>query len=144
MSPGKAGTSKLPAPFSRSCTPRFCSKGTSGTWRASRICSRVQRGDGSGEDGGVIVFPPMRLNEDEVGGVRKGLAEQAQFAQAIGGHEMGVVDDGHQQLAGAMDAKGFLDQEPFATVVAALELNLKSFAEDAQGIVIDVESAVDD
>src|SRR6266566_2690361 len=42
-----------------------------------------------------------------------------------------------------MDAKGFLDQKPFATVVAALELDLKSLAEDAQGVVIGVESAVD-
>src|SRR6266566_2810468 len=159
MRPGKAGNSKLPASFSMSCSPRFCSKATSGTWRAARICSRVQRGDGLGEQGGVIVFPPMRLNEDvidlleiddaglvahrfnegaqaQVVGVRKGLAEQAQFAQAIGGHEMGVVDDRHQQLAGAMDAKGFLDQEPFTAMVAALELNLKSFAEDTQGVVI--------
>src|SRR6266513_2410098 len=57
---------------------------------------------------------------------------------------MGIVDDGHQQFAGAMDAKGFLDQKPFATVVAALELNLKGLAEDAQGVVIGVQSAVDD
>ena len=66
MRPGKAGTSKLPASFSMSCSPRFCSKGTSGTWRAARICSRVQRGEGLGEEGGVTVFPPMRLNEDAV------------------------------------------------------------------------------
>src|SRR5207245_10957440 len=66
MRPGKAGNSKLPASFSMSCTPRFCSKGTSGTCRAARICSRVQRGEGLGEDGGVTVFPPMRLNQDAV------------------------------------------------------------------------------
>src|SRR6266705_4481035 len=66
MRPGKAGNSTLPASFSMSCSPRFCSKGTSRTCLAARICSRVQRGDGLGEDGGVTVFPPMRLNEDAV------------------------------------------------------------------------------
>src|SRR5438552_19190234 len=66
MRPGKAGNSKLLASFSVSCSPRFSSKGTSGTCRAARICSRVQRGDGLGEEGGVIVFPPMRLNEDVI------------------------------------------------------------------------------
>src|SRR6266851_5757345 len=66
MRPGKAGNSKLPASFSMSCSPRFCSKATSGTCRAARICSRVQRGEGSGEEGGVIVFPPMRLNQDVI------------------------------------------------------------------------------
>src|SRR5439155_10540354 len=66
MRPGKAGNSKLPASFSMSCSPRFCSKGTSRTCLAARICSRVQRGDGLGGDGGVTVFLPMRLNEDAV------------------------------------------------------------------------------
>src|SRR5437016_12740478 len=66
MRPGKAGNSKLPASFSMSCSPRFCSKGTSRTCLAARICSRVQRGEGLGEEGGVTVFPPMRLNEDAV------------------------------------------------------------------------------
>src|SRR5437868_3849741 len=42
-----------------------------------------------------------------------------------------------------MDFEGFLDQEPLATVVAALELDLKGFAEDAQGVVVGVEGAVD-
>jgi hypothetical protein len=48
------------------------------------------------------------------------------------------------RVAGAMDAKGFLNQKPFATVVATLELDLESLAEDAQGVVIGVESPVDD
>ncbi len=38
----------------------------------------------------------------------KVLAEQAQFAQAIGWHEMGVVNDRDQHLPGAMDGEGFL------------------------------------
>jgi len=71
------------------------------------------------------------------------LAEEAQFAQAIGGHEMGVVNNGHEHFAGAMDAEGLLDQQAFAVVVAALELDLEGFAEDAQSVVIGVEGAVD-
>src|SRR5207249_9298727 len=66
MRPGNVGNSKLPASFSMSCSPRFSSKGTSGTCRAARICSRVQRGDGLGEQEDVIVFPPMRLNQDVI------------------------------------------------------------------------------
>src|SRR6266511_2696447 len=66
MRPGKADNSKLPASVSMSCRPRFCSKGTSGTCRAARICSLVQRGDGLGENGGVTVFPPVGLDEDAV------------------------------------------------------------------------------
>ena len=83
-------------------------------------------------------------DEHEVVGAGEVLAEQAQFAQAIGGHEVGVVDDGHEHFAGAVDAEGFLDQQAFAVVVAALELDLEGFAEDAQGIVVSVQGAVDD
>ena len=83
-------------------------------------------------------------DEHQVVGAGKVLAEQTQFAQAIGGHEVGVVDDGHEHFAGAMDAEGFLDQQAFAVVVAALELDLEGLAEDAQGVVIGVEGAVDD
>ena len=39
-----------------------------------------------------------------------------------------------------MDAEGLLDQESFAMVVTALELDLEGFAEDAQGVVISVKS----
>ena len=44
---------------------------------------------------------------------------------------MGVVDDGDEHFAGAMDAEGFLHQEPFAAVIVAFELNGKNLAEDA-------------
>jgi hypothetical protein len=43
-----------------------------------------------------------------------------------------------------MDLEGFLHQQPFAVVVVAFELDLKSLAEDAQGVVVGVEGAVDD
>ena len=83
-------------------------------------------------------------DEHEVVGAGEVLAEQAQFTQAIGGHEVGVVDDRHEHFAGAVDPEGFLDQQPFTVVIAALELDLEGFAEDAQGIVVSVQGAVDD
>jgi hypothetical protein len=83
-------------------------------------------------------------DEHQIVGVRKALEEQSQFAQAIALHEVGVIDDGHEHLAGAVEAEGLLDQEAFAVMIAALELDLKGLAEDAQGVVIGVEGAVDD
>jgi hypothetical protein len=56
---------------------------------------------------------------------------------------VGVIDDGNQHFAGAVEAEGFLNQEAFTVVVAALELDLESLAENAQGVVIGVEGAVD-
>ena len=82
-------------------------------------------------------------DEDQVVRAGKVLAEQAEFAQAVGGHEVGVVNDGHEHFAGAMDAEGLLHQQAFAVMVAALELDLEGLAEDAQGVVIGVQGAVD-
>ncbi len=87
----------------------------------------------------------LRLaNEHEVVRSREVLEKEAQTAQALGGHEMSVVDDGDEQFVGSMDLEGFLDQEAFAAMVVAIELNLKGLAEDAQGVVVGVEGAVDD
>jgi hypothetical protein len=57
---------------------------------------------------------------------------------------VGVINNGHEHFAGAIHAEGFLDQESLAVVVMALELDLEGFAEDAQGIVVSVQGAVDD
>ena len=56
---------------------------------------------------------------------------------------MGVVNDGNEHFAGAMDAEGLLDQQAFAAMIMALELDVKGFAEDAERIVASVERAVD-
>jgi len=45
----------------------------------------------------------------------KVFAKQAEFAQTLRGHEMGVVDDGDEHLARAMDFEGFLDEEASRT-----------------------------
>jgi len=67
-------------------------------------------------------------DEHEVVGVWEVLEEKAQFAQAVGLHEVSVVNDGDKHFAGAAEAEGFLNQEAFAVVVAALELDLKGLA----------------
>jgi hypothetical protein len=76
-------------------------------------------------------------------GAGKVLAEQAQFAQAVGRHEVGIVNDGHEHFAGAVDAEGLLYQQAFTVMVATLELDLKRLAEDAQRVVVSVQRAVD-
>ncbi len=43
-----------------------------------------------------------------------------------------------------MDFEGFLDEQPFAAMIVPLEVDLEGLAEDAQGVVVGVEGAVDD
>ena len=81
--------------------------------------------------------------QDEIVRTRKVLAEQAQFAQAIGWHEMRVVDDRDEHLSGPMDAERFLDQHPFAAVIVPLELNFKSVTQNSQSVMISVQGSVD-
>jgi len=61
--------------------------------------------DGQGEG-----LEERRLSdEDQVMGRREIFAEQTEFAKRLGGHEMGIINDGDEHLAGAMDFKGFLN-----------------------------------
>lgn len=64
-------------------------------------------------------------DEDEVVAAGEVFAEEAEFAEAFAGHEVGVVDDGGEHLAGAMDLVGFLDEEFFAAMVGAAELDVE-------------------
>ncbi len=57
---------------------------------------------------------------------------------------MGVVDDRHEKLVGAMDLEGFLDEEAFAAMIVAVEHDLKNLEEDARGVVVGVKGPVDD
>ncbi len=82
-------------------------------------------------------------DENEVVRMRKVFAKQAEFAQAIRGHEVGVVDNGDEHFAGAMDFEGLLDEQPFAAMIMAFELDLESLAKDAQGVVVSVKGPVD-
>jgi len=82
-------------------------------------------------------------DEHEIVRARKVLAEQTEFAQAVRRHEVGIVNDGYQHFAGAVNAEGLLDEQPFAVMIAALELDLERFAKDAERVVVGVQSAVD-
>jgi len=75
---------------------------------------------------------------------RKILEQQPQLAQAVGRHQMGVVDDGNEHFAGAMHAEGFLHEQPFAGVILPVELDLEGHAEDTQRIMRSMQGAVDD
>jgi hypothetical protein len=57
---------------------------------------------------------------------------------------VGGVDDRDEHFAGAMDFEGFLGRQAFAAMVAALELDLKGLAADAQGVVIGLQRPIDD
>jgi hypothetical protein len=78
--------------------------------------------------------------QDQIVRAREVLAQQAEFAQTIGGHEMGVVNDGDEHFAGAVDAEGLLDEQALTAMIVALELDLKGFAEDAERVVVRVLS----
>jgi hypothetical protein len=52
---------------------------------------------------------------------------------------LGVVDDGDKQLAGAVDNEGLLQEEPFAVVDAALELELEGVMEQAAKAGADID-----
>lgn len=83
-------------------------------------------------------------DEDKVVGRWKIFAEQAEFAERFGGHEVSVIDDGDEHFAGAMDFEGFLNEEFFAVMIMAVKLDVESVTQDTQGVVIGVKGAVDD
>ena len=83
-------------------------------------------------------------DEHQVVRTWKVLAQKSQLSQTVGRHQVGVVDDGDEHLAGTVDAEGVGDEVAFALVVMAIKLDLKGLAEDAQGVVIGVEGSVDD
>ena len=55
---------------------------------------------------------------------------------------MGVVDDGHEHFAGAVQAEGLLYEQSLALAVAARELDLEGLAENAQGVGVGVQGPV--
>jgi hypothetical protein len=114
--------------------------------------SEARKHDGIGDPGTDLLVDGQsdglhqgRLtDEDEVVRGREILEEEAQPAQTIAGHEVGVVDDRDEEFAGTMDLKSLLNEETLAGVVVALELELEGLAEDTQGVVVGVKGAVDD
>lgn len=64
-------------------------------------------------------------------GRREIFAKQTEFAQTFGGHEVCIINDGDEHLAGAMDFEGFLDEEFFAVMIMTMKLDLESVTQDA-------------
>jgi len=90
-------------------------------------------------DGEVQFMDELGLGEeDEVVVLGEVLEEEAQFAQALDVHEVGVVNDGDEHLALAVDLPSRLDEEFFAGGIAAIGLNVEGLAEDVQGVVVGV------
>jgi hypothetical protein len=83
-------------------------------------------------------------DKDQAVVFREVLEEQADLAQRRYVHEVRVVDDGGEHLAGAVQAARLLDEAAFAAHVDAICLDLKRLAQDAQRAVVSVERAVDD
>ena len=82
-------------------------------------------------------------DEDQVVVFGEILEEQSQLAQVGQVHEVGVVEDGGQTLAGAVEAEGLLDETPFAFESGAFKLDAASLAEDLDGVGVGVQGSPD-
>jgi hypothetical protein len=49
-------------------------------------------------------------NQDQIVRAGEVFAQEPEFAEAVRGHEMGVINDGDEHFTGAMDAEGLLDE----------------------------------
>ncbi len=56
---------------------------------------------------------------------------------------MRIVDDGRKHFSQVIEPLGFDDEPRFAAMVAAIGVDLKGLAEDAEGRVVGVQGAVD-
>ncbi len=97
-----------------------------------QVDAQVQRGQqvGPADQHQVVVFGEV-------------LEEEPQLAQVGQVHEVGVVEDGGQRLAGAVEAEGLLDEPAFAGEGGAFELDAESIAEDLDGVGVGVQGACD-
>src|SRR5271155_89959 len=77
--------------------------------------------------------------EDEVVIFGEVLEQQSQLAQVGQVHEVGVVEDGGQGLAGVVEAEGLLDQTAFAGKGGAGKLDAESVAQDLDGVGVSMQ-----
>ena len=82
-------------------------------------------------------------DEDEVVVFGEVLEQQPQLAEVGQVHEVGVVEDGGQRLAGVVEAEGLLDESAFALEGGAFELDAEGVAEDLDGVGVGVQGAAD-
>ena len=87
-------------------------------------------------EGGEQVGP---ADEDQVVVFGEVLEEQPQLAQVGQVHQVGVVEDGGQGLAGVVEAEGLLDEAALALEGVALELDLEGVAEDFDRVGVGVQ-----
>ena len=97
-----------------------------------QVDAQVQRGQqvGPADEDEVVVFGEI-------------LEEEPQLAQVGQVHEVSVVEDGGQRLAGAIEAEGLLNEPAFAGKSRAFELDAESLAEDLDGVGVGVQGASD-
>ncbi len=91
-------------------------------------------------EGGEQIGP---ADEDEVVVLGEILEEEPQLAQVGHVHQVGVVEDGGQALAGVVEAEGLLDEAAFALEGGAFKLDAKSVAQDLDGVGVGVQGAGD-
>ena len=82
-------------------------------------------------------------DENEVVVLGEVLEQQPQLAEVGQVHEVGVVEDGGQRLAGVVEAERLLDELAFALEGGALELDAEGIAEDLDGVGVGVQGACD-
>ena len=71
----------------------------------------------------------------------KSSKSEPQLAQVGQVHEVGVVEDGGQGLAGVVEAEGLLDEPAFALEGGAFELDAEGVAEDFDGVGVGVQGS---
>jgi hypothetical protein len=75
--------------------------------------------------------------------LRKVLEQESEFPQVGHIHQVGVVKDSGEGLAGVVEAERLFDQPAFAFESVAFELDAERFAQDFDGIGIGVQGACD-
>ena len=96
------------------------------------VDAEVERGEKAGP-----------ADQDEVVVLGKVLEEEPQLAEVGQVHEVGVVEDGGQGLAGVVEGEGLFDKAAFAFEGVAFELDAKGAAEDFDGVGVGVQGAGD-
>jgi hypothetical protein len=82
-------------------------------------------------------------DEDEVVILGKILEEKPQLAEVGEVHEVGVVEDGGEALAGVIETEGLFDKLALALEGGAFEVDLEGLAEDFDGVGVGVQGAGD-
>src|SRR6185312_2336535 len=81
--------------------------------------------------------------EDEVVGLGEVFEQQPQAAEVGEVHEVGVVEDGSEALAGVVEGERLFDEFAFAVERRMLEFDAEGVAEDFDGVGISVQCAGD-